>query len=110
MEDIYFIDNDGNKVYSDTIKSHIGLAKMIIENNKEMQLEIQNSNVQDIVDFIVQNKGYMKVSDLGRFYKVVTFSSKRLTKKQKDILYFLAEEGYKFDDLSNLRQSKDNGR
>ena len=37
MEDVYFIDRDGNKVSAEGISSHIGLAFEILKHSKTFQ-------------------------------------------------------------------------
>ena len=80
MDDAFFIDKDGNKIYSDTISSHIGLAKLILKNNQQLQEEYEKSNAHDPIDFLVQNKGYLKVSNIRKLLIILQIY---LTDKKK---------------------------
>ena len=102
MDDVFFIDRDGNKIYSDTIASHIGLANLILEQNNQWDEEYKKSGMNDPVDFLVLRKGYLKLSNLGPYYRRIVYSSARLTEKQRDLIEYYHEEGYDIDDLDDL--------
>ena len=103
MDDAFFIDKDGNEIYSDTISSHIGLAKFILKNNQQLQEEYEKSSAHDPIDFLVQNEGYLKVSNIG-YYKKITYDSSNLSDRQKEVLdYYHFEEGFELDDLKMIK-------
>ena len=101
MEDeISYIDENGQKISSDEMSSHIGLSNLILEKNEELKQEYEKSGKTDMCDFFVMDKGYLKVSNIGDYYKVVTFSSSKISDKQKSLLMYYMEEGYKLDNLN----------
>lgn len=99
MDEVFFIDKDGNKIASDEIESHYGLADLILEKNEDIKAEFEKSKRKDPVDFLIFEKGYAAVSNLGSYYRVIKFSSLNTTEKQSEIIQYFHERGYKIDDL-----------
>ena len=46
MDEIFFVDLDGNVIENKEYSSHIGLAKYILSNNKELLEEFNNSGYE----------------------------------------------------------------
>lgn len=105
MEDeILYIDENGNKISSEEISSHIGLSKLILDKNEELKNEYEKSGKSDMCDFLVMDKGYLKVSKIGNYYKVVSYASSKVSDKQRRVLAYYAEEGYALDNLTNINK------
>ena len=102
-----FIDENGNRIYVEEIYSHIGLANVMLEQNEELKKEFEKSGKRDPVDFLIKDKGYMKVSDSGMGYKKLIFSSENISVKQKRALQRFRAVGYACEDLTMLYKSKE---
>jgi len=98
MDEVFFIDRDGNKISSDTMSSHYGLAHLILEQNENLKEEFEQSKRNDKVDFLIFEKGYLTVSNIG-YYRKIKFSSLSITEKQRAIIEYFCEQGYEIDDL-----------
>ena len=96
--DTCFIDRDGNEIHMDGVESHIGLANEIIKNDPKLNDEFINSYRKDMVDFLIYEKGFIKLSN-QMYYRRCVFLSSKISPKQRKILRFFAEDGYELDDL-----------
>ena len=101
-EDVFFIDYDGNRISLDDISSHIGLAVKIIESNATLKEEFKNSEKQDPVDFLISDKGYMKLTE-QRWYKKCIYMGTKLSNRQKELCRYFEEEGYELEDQYRLK-------
>ena len=101
MEEVFFIDRDGNKISMDQISSHIGLANEIINRNEFIKQEFEKSGKMDPIDFLVSNKGYMKLTNQG-FYRRCVYSSSKVSERQRDFIEYFIEEGYRLDDIEHF--------
>ena len=99
MDDAFFIDREGNKIYSDTIASHIGLANLIIKNNQQLSKEYELSKRKDKVDFLIYEKGYVTISNIA-YYRKIKFSSLSISERQREIIEYYCKRGYDVDDLA----------
>ena len=104
-QDVCFIDQNGSLVSAKDISSHIELSKVILEKDEELLEEFKQSGRKDPVDFLVMDKGYIKVSDNGDYYKVVSFSHSKISDKQRRLLAYYREEGYRLDNLSKFEKN-----
>ena len=104
MDDVFFLDRDGNRLHSDVIASHIGLARCIVDRNEALKEEFESTHQQDPCDFLI-NKGYMKVTNM-QYYRRAVYHSQKISEKQRDWLLYLSEEGYDLDDLFITEQMK----
>ena len=98
MNDIFFVDREGNKIYNEKIASHIGLANLMLKENEHLRKEFEKSKKNDPTDFLI-SKGYLKISNISCYRRVVYFSSK-ISDKQRRLLRYYCEEGYELDDIS----------
>ena len=106
MNDIFFVDREGNKIYNEKIASHIGLANLMIKESEHLKKEFEESQKNDPVDFLI-SKGYLKISNISYYRRVVYFSSK-ISDKQRRLLRYYCEEGYNLDDLTVNEMEKKN--
>ena len=103
MDDkVFFIDANGNMISIDNISSHIGLANEIMKKDKSLQEEFKKSGKIDPVDFLVLDKGYIKLAELG-FYKKCVYSRSKLSERQKEICMYFKEKGYELEDQDFIK-------
>ncbi len=95
MNEVFFVDLDGNILDDDNISSHIGLAKKIVGSNIRLLKEFQNSNYKREDMFLIMEKGYCAASNEynNRFLLI---NKEKSTKKQKEVLYRFVQDGYSF--------------
>ena len=108
--DVCFIDKIGKRVRCDTIASHMGLANLMLKEMPELGEEFKKSGKQDPVDFLISNKGYIKVTTQGRYKSVVYDSSTTISNMQRELLIHYRELGYSLDDLEAMRRRKNKSR
>lgn len=99
--EIFFVDKDGNKISNEHIGSHIGLAFAMLEEDEKLKKEFIESKKRNPVEFLITNKGYMTVNNIGE-YKVVVFTSSSISDKQRKLLIYYHEEGYELNDQSQI--------
>ncbi len=97
----FFINQEGNRISSENISSHIGLAYLIIQKDKGLEKEFHESGKENPEVFLLGNKGYMTASELT---KTVVFDSKLISEKQMDWLRYYHEEGYRFHDVAREKE------
>ena len=107
IEEVFFIDRNGNKISSDNISSHIGLAQEILKQNQVVNNQFLKSGIKDPVEFLV-SRGYIKISEI-RWYKVCQYSSSQITEVQREYVNYYEEHGFDLEDYDFLRL-KDEGR
>lgn len=96
-DEAFFVDENGNKISSDTISSHIGLALIMLEKNEELKKEFEDSGKENPIEFFISNKGYIAGGTMGT-YKSIIYKSSSISEKQKKILTYYYEEGYNLKD------------
>lgn len=99
IEDVFFIDKDGNKISDEHISSHIGLAYTMIEKDEELKKEFENSGERNPLIYLIINKGYMTFSEMGSYRKVVC-NSRIMTEKQKDMMEAYKRSGFQIEDFA----------
>ena len=99
MSDVFFIDSDGNRISCDKISSHIGLANEIIKRDERLAAEYEQANGCDMVDFLIENGGYIKISDI-RFCQELQYYGPKTSPRQKKIIRAYYEQGYTLRDLA----------
>lgn len=107
MEEVFFIDENGNKISCENISSHIGLANLIIE-KKDLKKEFEQSGKYSPTEFLIENKGYIAISDIDT-YRKVTYDSEFTSEKQKRLIQYYSEEGYDFTDFAIERRKLERG-
>ena len=107
-EEVFLIDREGKRFSSEEISSHIGLANLIIEQNEELKKEFEQSGKRNPLEFLLGDKGYMTISEMG-VYKQVIYDSELLSEQQRRWLGYYHEEGYKFKDLAIEKKSLEKG-
>ena len=106
MKDIFFVDREGNKIYNEKISSHVGLANLLMKDNEYLKKEFEKSKKNDPVDFLI-SKGYLKITSIG-LYRRVVYSSNKISEKQSKLLDYYYEYGYQLDDLVITEMEKKN--
>ena len=104
MSEIFYVDNDMRKYSNEKISSHIGLAQQIVEQNNELKEEFEKSG-KNLLEFLIVDKGYITLSELGS-YRAVVFASSSISEKQKRYILGCYEEGYRLENLSSQRGNK----
>lgn len=108
IDDIFFVDKEGKRIYSEDVASHGALAEIILQKNEELRKEFEQSKRSNPVDFLIYQKGYLKISNQGYYHKIV-FTSLNISDKQRRIIMGFKQEGYEVDDLA-IHQFKDKYR
>lgn len=100
MDEVWFVDADGRSICNEDISSHIGLATQLLSEDEELRKEYEEGKEKNVIDFFIKEKGYLKVANIGEYYKVVVFFSPKLSEKQKSEIYRYLVQGYKLEDLA----------
>lgn len=98
--EIFLIDEEGRKISSDSISSHIGLEMLVIENDKKLKEEFKNSSMDSELVFLLEDKGYMAVSQINTYYKKLTCDTRKLSEKQLEIEKKYCQKGFEINDLA----------
>lgn len=115
--DVFLIDSEGNKVSSDTIDFHLGLAKLVLEKDEKLKREYEKlqkeyeeqSRVFDESLFLLTKKGYMEGIEIGEQYKKITYYSKLISEKQRNIIEYYRNKKAKLYDLAEDEQKMERG-
>ena len=110
MDEIFFVDKKGNKISSEEISSHIGLALQIIKQEQNLESEFKSSNEKNASIFLIKEKGYMAASetDIRNF---IVYNSLNVSEEQKRILEHYAREQYALEDMARqINQEKEGER
>ena len=97
----FFVDKEGKKISMDKISSHIGLAIEIMKNDAKLYEEFKKSRKRDPVDFLISDKGYIKITKQG-YYRKCIYSSSKISEIQKYICLHYIEQGYSVEDQDRL--------
>lgn len=93
-----FIDKNGNEIFDEEISSHIGLAMKLLENNEKLRKEYEQSGKKDPIDFLIIDKGLLKLTKQA-YYRKCVYHSKKISDRQRQMIQYYHEEGYSSDDL-----------
>lgn len=104
----FFIDRNGEKVSIEGIFSHYDLAIKLIENDEKLHKQFEKSKEKDPIDFLVCDKGYMKLTTQAYFRKCV-YHSKVISEKQKEMVREYVKSGYDLDDMYILDMQREDG-
>lgn len=107
--ELFLIDKEGKRISSDTISSHIGLAYLIMDKNEELKKEFEKTGKQNPLEFLLGDKGYITVSEIGNYYKEVVYDSKLSTEKQIEWIEYYRERQYKTRDLAKEKEMLERG-
>lgn len=107
-DEVFFIDENGNKISNEKIASHIGLAMNLLEKNEKLKKEFEESGKNDPTEFLISDKGYLAGGTM-RVYKSITYKSNLISDKQRRLLQYYCEEGYKLNDVVK-QKGRDEGR
>lgn len=99
MEEVFFINKEGKRLSAENVNSHIGLANIVLNGDESLRQEFEKSKKESLLQFLLDDKGFMSVSDMG-FYKKVSFDKTQISEEQKRWLLYYHEEGYELEDLS----------
>lgn len=102
MDNVFFIDKKGNRISVDGISSHVALANYILENDKELKKEFEQSGESNPANFLLINKGYMEAGGERIVYDSAVLSDEQ----RRWIRYYIVEEGYMHNDLAMDRKKK----
>ncbi len=94
MEEVFFIDLDGKVIESDTIASHIGLAKDIVEKDENLKQEFIESGYYKEDIFLTNYKGYILGSGMP-YNRFILVNKEKTTPAQKKTALIYLEEGYR---------------
>ena len=86
MEEVIFIDPNGNIIQYDNICSHVGVAAKLISENEELKQRYQESGCRVPNMFLMVYEGYIAVSVDPIYGMNLTVNSERLTDIQKEIV------------------------
>ena len=95
MEEVIFIDSNGNIKQDRDICSHIALAMKLIENDEELKQKYQSSNIKRYDLFLIQNMGYISVSVDSVYGIKLIVNNKCLTDTQRLIMNNYLKAGAK---------------
>lgn len=109
MEAVFLIDKQGRRISSENISSHIGLANLIIEKDEELKKEFERSGKYNPVEFLIEDKGWMAISDDNFYNREVTYDSEFISEEQKRWMQYYHEEGYHFTDFAMERRKLERG-
>ncbi len=112
MEDtfeVFLINKKGEKISSPTISSHIGLSDKLIEDNEELKKEFELSGKNSTLEFLLGDKGYMAGSEIGNYYKKITYESNLASEKQKRLIQYYCGKGYRLEDLAKEKEKMERG-
>lgn len=107
--DVFLIDSEGNKVSSDTIDFHLGLAKLVLEKDEKLKREYEQSEALDEFQFLLLEKGYIAGAKVGEQYKKITYYSKLVSEKQRKIIEYYHSKKAKLYDLAEDEQKMERG-
>lgn len=96
--DIIFIDQVGNVIASEDIKSHNKFNEEFEKNNPEVVERYKESKWDSMTIFLICEEGYIEVGKIGD-YKGLLYDSLKITKKQEEIINMYKEEKYDIEDL-----------
>ena len=97
MSKVFWVNKNGEEIEITGINSHIGLAQHFLEKSRVLKAQYENrkDKGQNIIDFFISDMGWMKGSQLSS-YKNITFDSRKLSDKQRDVLIAYYEEDYTY--------------
>lgn len=107
-KDEFFIDKNGEKVSIEGIFSHYDLAMKLLENDKNLQIQFKESKEKDPIDFLVCDKGYMKLTTQA-YYKKCVYHSRVISEKQRELIKEYCKNGYDIDDIYILDMQREDG-
>lgn len=102
--DVFLIDNEGNKISSDEINFHLGLAKLVLGKDEKLKEEYEQSGALDEFQFLLLKKGYIAGAEIGEQYKKITYYSKLVSEKQTKIIEYYRNKKAKLYDLAEDEQ------
>lgn len=99
MDEVFFIDQDGNKILNEDICSHIGLGNLILQKDENLKEDFKQSGKRSLTEFLIVDKGYVAAGSMGE-YRNITFDRTSISEKQKRLINYYHKEGYRCNDLS----------
>lgn len=93
----YYLDQEGKVVEYEDISSHIGIAIRYIDSNPQVKAEFEKSGIRFQTDFLVQEKGFIQVTDEngnGYYRNRIVFSASKMQPIQKRMVMQFIEDGY----------------
>ena len=107
-EEVYFVNDKGEKISCENISSHIGLANLIFDKDENIKKEFELSGKVSALEFFLEDKGYINVSNMG-YYGNVIFDGDIITDEQRKWLLYFHEAGYSFRDLAIEKRELERG-
>lgn len=111
MEEVIFIDLEGNIIQYNEICSHVGLASKIIAENEELKEKFTNSDCKRTDLFLINEVGYISVSVDPVFGISLIANNDKITDIQRKIMMNYGIAGAKITLLDqDIGQDTLNGR
>lgn len=107
--DLFLINEKGEKISSENISSHIGLAYLVIENDNELKKEFEQSGKQNPLEFFLGDKGYVAGSQIGNYYKKLIYDSNLISENAKRWIQYYHEENFETNDLAIEKEMLERG-
>ena len=107
-EETFFVTSSGDKISCEDVNSHIGLANVLFEKDEKLKKEFEKSGKESPLEFLLEDKGYMTVSNM-EYYKHVIYDSDLVTDEQRRWLLYFNEEGYSSKDLAIEKRELERG-
>ncbi len=108
-EEVCLINQEGEKISSDNISSHIGLAYLVMKNDEKLKKEFEQSGKQNPLEFLLGDKGWMSTAKMGNYYKKIMYDSAMVSDSQKKWIEYYVENGYSSHDLAKDRENLERG-
>ncbi len=108
-EEISLINQEGEKITSDKISSHIGLAYLILERDEELKKEFEQSGKRNPLEFLLGDKGWMTTAKIGEYYKKIVYDSEIISDSQKKWIEYYLKKGYRPQDLAMEKKNLERG-
>ena len=86
MEEVIFIDPNGNIIQDKEICSHIGLAKKLIDENEELKERYINDGSPKADLYLIVYEGYLSVSVDPIYGMNLTVNTEKISDTQREIV------------------------
>ena len=107
--DVFLINKEGEKISSPAISWHIGLSNKLIQDDEELKKKFELSKKNSALEFLLGDEGYMAGSEIGNYYKQLTYESNLASEKQKRLIQYYSENGYGLKDLAKEKEKMERG-
>lgn len=105
--EIYFINENGELISSDSAQYHIELAELVFDKDPELKSEFEKSGMNPL-EFLLGYKGYMAVS-AGEKHRNVILDLSLISEKQERWISYFEDKGFELIDLAKDREKPEKG-